>query len=67
MIVAFRDQGAEDIFNGVESRAATKACPKTLWSIAHRYHVTIAELKRWNHLDGVDIRPGEALRVGSQP
>jgi membrane-bound lytic murein transglycosylase D len=40
---------------------------ETLWSIAHRYHVTIAELKRWNHLDGDGIRPGEALRVGSQP
>jgi membrane-bound lytic murein transglycosylase D len=39
---------------------------ETLWSIAHRYHVTIAELKRWNHLDGDGIRPGEALRVGSQ-
>jgi membrane-bound lytic murein transglycosylase D len=40
---------------------------ETLWSIAHRYHVTTAELKRWNHLDGDDIRPGEPLRVGSQP
>lgn len=36
---------------------------ETLWSIAHRYHVTIRELKHWNHLDGEDIRPGEELRV----
>ena len=40
---------------------------ETLWSIAHRYRVTIAELRRWNHLDSDSIRPGEALRVGSQP
>lgn len=36
---------------------------ETLWSIAHRYHVTIGELKRWNDLSGEDIRPGEKLRV----
>lgn len=36
---------------------------ETLWSIAHRYHVSVKDLKRWNHLDGNDIRPGEALRV----
>ncbi|MGH8216382.1 MAG: transglycosylase SLT domain-containing protein [Rhodanobacteraceae bacterium] len=37
---------------------------ETLWSIAHRYHITIADLKRWNHLGGADIRTGEELRVG---
>jgi membrane-bound lytic murein transglycosylase D len=36
---------------------------ETLWSIAHRYHVTVGDLKRWNHLNGDDIRPGEELRV----
>jgi proteic killer suppression protein len=36
MIVAFRDQGAEDIFNGIDSRAAGKCCPKPLWHIARR-------------------------------
>jgi LysM repeat protein len=36
---------------------------ETLWSIAHRYHVTVGDLKRWNHLSGDDIRPGEELRV----
>jgi len=36
---------------------------ETLWSIARRYHVTIGELKRWNHLGGEAIRPGEELRV----
>lgn len=36
---------------------------ETLSSIAHRYHVTVAELKRWNHLRGDTIRPGEELQV----
>jgi membrane-bound lytic murein transglycosylase D len=35
----------------------------TLWSIAHRHHVSVKDLKRWNHLDGDDVRPGEELRV----
>lgn len=36
---------------------------ETLWSIAHDYHVTVSELKRWNHLRGAAIRPGEELQV----
>lgn len=36
---------------------------ETLWSIAQRYHVSVDTLKRWNHLDGSALRPGERLRV----
>lgn len=35
----------------------------TLWSISHRYHVSVKDLQRWNHLDDTGIRPGEELRV----
>lgn len=35
----------------------------TLWSIAHRYHVSVKDLKRWNHLHDSDVHPGEELRV----
>lgn len=35
----------------------------TLWSIAHRYHVSVAELKRWNDLRDSDLRTGEELRI----
>ncbi|HEY8229129.1 MAG TPA: transglycosylase SLT domain-containing protein [Rhodanobacteraceae bacterium] len=35
----------------------------SLWSIAHRYHVSVKDLKRWNHLRDSDVRPGEELRV----
>jgi len=36
MIVSFKDQATEDIFNGVNSKAARNACPQTLWRIALR-------------------------------
>jgi len=36
MIVSFKDKATEDIFNGVNSKAARKACPQTLWRIASR-------------------------------
>lgn len=35
---------------------------ESLWSIAHRYDVTVDELKHWNHLRGDDIRLRESLR-----
>lgn len=34
MIESFHDQATEDIFNGVNSKAARKSCPQNLWSIA---------------------------------
>jgi proteic killer suppression protein len=30
MILTFRDQGAEDVFNGKDSKAARKVCPPDL-------------------------------------
>jgi membrane-bound lytic murein transglycosylase D len=36
---------------------------ETLWSIAHRYHVSVADLKRWNDLHDDDLRTGEELRI----
>ena len=36
---------------------------ETLWSIAQRYHVSVAELKRWNGLSGETLQLGEMLRV----
>ena len=36
MIVSFRDGAAEDLFNGVNSKRARKACPRSLWVVASR-------------------------------
>jgi membrane-bound lytic murein transglycosylase D len=35
----------------------------TLFDLARRYHVQVAQLKRWNHLGGSDIRIGQKLTV----
>jgi proteic killer suppression protein len=36
MIVSFKDEGTEDIFNGKNTRAARKTCPASLWKVAAR-------------------------------
>lgn len=34
-----------------------------LWSIARRYHTSVAKLKRWNQLHDNTVHPGEMLRI----
>jgi len=36
MIVSFRGTGTEDIFNGENTRAARRTCPRKLWKVAAR-------------------------------
>jgi proteic killer suppression protein len=36
MIRNFKDRATEDIFNGIATKAAMRACPKDLWRIASR-------------------------------
>jgi proteic killer suppression protein len=36
MIASFHDQGTEDVYNGIDSRLARKACPVGLWRLAAR-------------------------------
>jgi toxin HigB-1 len=36
VIRSFADSGSEDIFNGVDSAAARRACPAALWRVARR-------------------------------
>ena len=35
----------------------------SLWQIARSYHVEVSELKRWNHLRGSTLTPGQILRI----
>lgn len=35
----------------------------SLWRIAHRQRVTVAELRRWNSLRGDHLEPGQTLRL----
>ena len=36
MILSFKNTGAEDIFNGKNSKAARRTCPRQIWRIAAR-------------------------------
>lgn len=36
MILSFRDVGTSDVFDGADSRAANRVCPKALWRVARR-------------------------------
>jgi len=36
VISSFRDGATEDIFNGINSKRARKACPRSLWRVASR-------------------------------
>ncbi len=76
MIVSFKDRATEEIFNGVNSKAARKACPQTLWRIASRKLdqldsvQSLEELKvpPGNHLEGLSgNRKGEhSIRINKQ-
>lgn len=60
MIVAFRAEGAEDIFNGKNSRAARQTCPNTLWRIAQR---KLDQLDSVVELDELRIPQGNKLEA----
>jgi len=36
MIQSFKDAGAEDIFNGENTKEARKSCPMSFWKVASR-------------------------------
>ena len=66
MLQSFKDTATEDIFNGVNSVAARRACPRRLWKIAAR---KLELLDSAEILDDLRIPPGnrlEALRGDRQ-
>jgi proteic killer suppression protein len=58
MIVSFKDQASEDIFNGVNSKAARRAYPQTLWRIAVR---KLDQLDSVQSLEELKVPPGNRL------
>ena len=58
MIRSFADSATEDLFNGVDSRAARAACPVELWSVLHR---KMTQLNRVADLRELAIPPGNRL------
>lgn len=60
MIESFHDRATEDIFNGVNSKAARKACPEKLWRIATR---KLDQLDSVQSLEELKIPPGNRLEA----
>ena len=60
MIVSFEEEGAEDIFNGKNTKAARKTCPKSLWKIAVR---KLDQLDSVTTLNELQIPPGNGLEA----
>lgn len=60
MIESFADKASEDIFNGVNSREARKACPRNLWRIATR---KLDQLDSVQNIEELRIPPGNRLEV----
>jgi len=60
MIQSFADAGTEDVFNGVDSRAARKACPNTLWRVAQR---KLDQLDAAVSLASLRLPPGNQLEA----
>ena len=58
MIRSFRGSGTEDIFNGRDTRAARRACPKDLWRIAAR---KLEQLDSTTRLEDLRVPPGNRL------
>jgi proteic killer suppression protein len=60
MIQSFRDTGTEDVFNGINSREARKACPVSLWKAAFR---KLDQLDSVISLNDLRIPPGNHLEA----
>jgi toxin HigB-1 len=60
MIESFHDQASEDIFNGVNSKAARKSCPEWLWKIATR---KLDQLDSVQSLEELKVPPGNRLEA----
>jgi proteic killer suppression protein len=60
MIESFADQASEDIFNGVNSREARKACPTNLWCIAAR---RLDQLDSVQNVEELRVPPGNRFKA----
>lgn len=58
MIKTFRNQGTQDVFDGIDSRAARKCCPRALWPVAWR---KLDQINRVGELAELSIPPGNRL------
>ena len=60
MIVTFKNQATEDIYNGIASRLARKTCPQSIWRVAIR---KLDQLDSVITLEELRIPPGNRLEA----
>jgi len=60
MIRTFADSGTEDIFNGKNSAAARRICPRSLWKVAYR---KLDLLDSATEVNDLRIPPGNRLEA----
>jgi len=58
MIRSFKDTATEDIFNGINSKIARKACPQSLWKVAA---AKLDQIDSAESLNDLRIPPGNRL------
>ena len=58
MIRSFAAGATADLFNGIDSRRARRACPRALWRVARR---KLTQLNRVRGLAELGIPPGKRL------
>jgi len=60
VIRSFDGAGTEDVFNGVNTKAARRICPKDLWRVAAR---KLDQLDSVESLDDLRVPPGNRLEA----
>ena len=58
IIISFKDQATEDIFNGKNTKVARKQCPQSLWKVATR---KLDQLDSVINLEDLRVPPGNRL------
>ncbi|NWH06350.1 type II toxin-antitoxin system RelE/ParE family toxin [Desulfobacter latus] len=58
MIRSFKNEGTEDIFDGISSKAARKICPQSLWPVAVR---KLDQINRVQDVTELQVPPGNRL------
>jgi toxin HigB-1 len=58
VIVSFKDEGTEDVFDGRDTKKARKACPRSIWSVARR---KLDQINQAVELDDLRVPPVNRL------
>ncbi|MDE0025940.1 MAG: type II toxin-antitoxin system RelE/ParE family toxin [Spirochaetaceae bacterium] len=58
MIRSFRNRGTADVFDGTDSAAARRACPRVLWPVARR---KLDQINRISDIRELAVPPGNRL------